>query len=587
MTKKPLYYFTGAALACLAALAGLTLNRWPGEEPQRVTLGGPETDQGQPAAQPKAELNAPAGEEKPAEVTEKIEKPEFDTVRIEANGEAIVAGRAEPGSEVSLTIDGKVIGKGKANEEGAWVVVPDAPLPKGTSEIMAEQKSADSQAPVASEQSIAVAIAENGTTQPLIIISEPGQATKLVQKPEPEVSVALNTAGDNLKLQAPPKPDMPSDLQAPAGEKAPEPAITEKAPEPADTKADAAQTAEKAPEPQIEKAPEPAASEKADTKESQEEQQIAEAAPEIEAGAQTGKAPELTELPQENAQKNVVEKAPEPAPADAKADADKTPEQVIASAPEPEKTDPIPLSLDVVDYNDKGDITFSGRAEPGTAVRLYVDNSIVGDAIVASSGQWSFAGDETIAPGTHQLRADQIDSTGKVISRVELPFQREKPEAVAALEQPAPEPKPEQQEPAATEPVQSAQPEQPAQPEQSAAIEPPDQQIEAAPAKPELVPDVSAKVDAQSGAASEAAAKPRTGRVVIQPGNNLWKLSRVIYGRGVNYTVIYSANKEQIRDPDLIYPGQIFAIPNAEPPETIDPKRREPLSSAEGGTAIE
>ena len=63
-----------------------------------------------------------------------------------------------------------------------------------------------------------------------------------------------------------------------------------------------------------------------------------------------------------------------------------------------------------------------------------------------------------------------------------------------------------------------------------------------------------------------------------------WKLSRVIYGRGVNYTVIYSANKEQIRDPDLIYPGQIFAIPNAEPPETIDPKRREPLSSAVSGT---
>jgi nucleoid-associated protein YgaU len=79
--------------------------------------------------------------------------------------------------------------------------------------------------------------------------------------------------------------------------------------------------------------------------------------------------------------------------------------------------------------------------------------------------------------------------------------------------------------------------------------------------------------------------KPRSGKVVIQPGNNLWKLSRVIYGRGKSYTVIYKANKDQIRNPNRIYPGQIFAIPNAKPPESIDPKRKEPLTSAEGGAA--
>ena len=68
-------------------------------------------------------------------------------------------------------------------------------------------------------------------------------------------------------------------------------------------------------------------------------------------------------------------------------------------------------------------------------------------------------------------------------------------------------------------------------------------------------------------AAAEQAAKaidpdqPRSGKVVIQPGNNLWKLSRIIYGRGINFTVIYQANKEQIRNPNRIYPGQIFAIP--------------------------
>lgn len=57
------------------------------------------------------------------------------------------------------------------------------------------------------------------------------------------------------------------------------------------------------------------------------------------------------------------------------------------------------------------------------------------------------------------------------------------------------------------------------------------------------------------------------GSVVVQPGNTLWRLAERIYGRGVRYTVIYEANNDRIRDPDLIYPGQIFTIP----PATVTP----------------
>jgi nucleoid-associated protein YgaU len=53
----------------------------------------------------------------------------------------------------------------------------------------------------------------------------------------------------------------------------------------------------------------------------------------------------------------------------------------------------------------------------------------------------------------------------------------------------------------------------------------------------------------------------RGGHVVVQPGNSLWRISRAVYGEGIRYTVIYAANAEQIRDPDLIYPGQIFDVP--------------------------
>lgn len=51
------------------------------------------------------------------------------------------------------------------------------------------------------------------------------------------------------------------------------------------------------------------------------------------------------------------------------------------------------------------------------------------------------------------------------------------------------------------------------------------------------------------------------GQVIVQPGNSLWRIARYVYGEGLRYTVIYEANKGQIRDPDLIYPGQIFAVP--------------------------
>jgi nucleoid-associated protein YgaU len=50
-------------------------------------------------------------------------------------------------------------------------------------------------------------------------------------------------------------------------------------------------------------------------------------------------------------------------------------------------------------------------------------------------------------------------------------------------------------------------------------------------------------------------------RIVVQPGNNLWRIARATYGRGIRYTVIHRANSDQIRDPALIYPGQIFTLP--------------------------
>ncbi len=50
--------------------------------------------------------------------------------------------------------------------------------------------------------------------------------------------------------------------------------------------------------------------------------------------------------------------------------------------------------------------------------------------------------------------------------------------------------------------------------------------------------------------------------VTVQPGNTLWGIARENYGEGILYVRVFEANTDRIRNPDLIYPGQIFTLPN-------------------------
>lgn len=145
------------------------------------------------------------------------------------------------------------------------------------------------------------------------------------------------------------------------------------------------------------------------------------------------------------------------------------------------------LVLETVDYDASGNLIMSGKADPGAAIRVYLAGKPVGDAVADAAGHWELRPTSEIAPGHYVLRVDQLDAAGKVVARVELPFERGEP-----------------------------------------------------------------------GAILEALKK---GKVVIQPGNNLWNIARDLYGSGFSYTVIYEANKDQIRDPNLIYPGQVLATP--------------------------
>ena len=155
------------------------------------------------------------------------------------------------------------------------------------------------------------------------------------------------------------------------------------------------------------------------------------------------------------------------------------------------------VSLDIISYSDEGDVQLAGRAGPGTLVRVYLDNSPVADIQSAKDGSWKGLLSD-IAPGIYTLRLDELDAEGKVLSRLETPFKRESPEVL--------------------------------QP----------------PATPENSP---------------AEATPPIRAVTVQKGDTLWAISRERYGDGLLYVRVFEANQQAIRDPDLIYPGQIFSIP--------------------------
>ena len=217
------------------------------------------------------------------------------------------------------------------------------------------------------------------------------------------------------------------------------------------------------------------------------------------------------------------------------------------------------VSIDAVDYDSAGNIVFSGQGNEGNTARVYIDNNFIGDAPVGADGRWSFSATAQVTPGTHTLRIDGLDGEGKVVNRVEVPFVREEQKKVVAEAA---------QQDTATQP--------PAAPQPNSSTKTDAENTQQASKQPSQPP------------AAAAPAKPKDGRIVIQPGNNLWRISRVLYGNGAKFTMLYEANKDQIRNPNRIYPGQVFMTPDVAPSaESIDPTRRDPLKPEENGAAAQ
>lgn len=263
-----------------------------------------------------------------------------------------------------------------------------------------------------------------------------------------------------------------------------------------------------------------------------------------------GKPAELITVPKPAEAPNKLPAAGQPANAPAAAL-----EGQAASQPVPAKpgvlASKVKVAVEAVEIEGKK-IFIAGVADAGRKVRAYANEILIGETKTSPEGRFLIEAERELPVGDYIIRVDALEPDGvKVVARAAVPFQREPGEAVAAV---AP----------ATAPADAtATPEAPAA--GSAPVEPSAGSAPAAQSgqAPAASPDKPAEV--ASAPATPEATAPKLesvdGAVIIRRGDSLWRISRRVYGHGVRYSNIYLANQDQISDPDRIWPGQVFRVP--------------------------
>ncbi len=272
-----------------------------------------------------------------------------------------------------------------------------------------------------------------------------------------------------------------------------------------------------------------------------------------------GKASRIITAPEavKPAEVAAADPAKEAAPA-----AEKAPETEVAKAAEPAKpaaeAEPakkiiIPLANVAVEAVEiEGNKIFvAGSAPAGTTIRIYATETLLGETKATENNRFLLEASRDLAVGDYFIHADTIGPDGKLVSRVTVPFTREAGETVVAVAPAEPAKEPADVAEAANEPASAETAKtpgtEPAKAAEAKASEP-EVQTAAKSAEPatETVAPALTKADAS---------------VIIRRGDSLWRISRRIYGRGTRYSTIYLANKEKVKNPNRIWPGQVMMIP--------------------------
>jgi len=200
---------------------------------------------------------------------------------------------------------------------------------------------------------------------------------------------------------------------------------------------------------------------------------------------------------------------------------------VVLSQPDAPKLMAGAVVVEAVEIEPGGKFHASGRARPGAAVRLYLNDSLVASVTASADGRFAVTINEGVTPGSYRVRVDEVETnSGAVRARAEVPFSV--PSTVVTGSVAA----------------------------QAAASKRPDI---AAAQRPQLA--ATGATVLPDGGLPSTAVVPKIVTTTVSRGDSLWRLSRLTYGAGTRYAVIYKANREQIRNPNLIHPGQIFVLP--------------------------
>ncbi len=468
------------------SLASKSLASKPLADKPLAALSQPESDAGAPPAPgtkapeakaPAASVSGPGpggasaptspAATPPAATPPAPTEPGFDVVRIEPNGDAVVAGQAAPDATVDLLVDGKPVASVKANGDGRFTFLPPT-LPTGHSEI-GLRATAPQGGTQRSAANVAVVVSPSRDAKPLVAVTSPDKPTVVLSQPDRPIAAPPASESGRLALRA-------------------------------DTGASEKQDRTTAARNDPQSSGEPKGSA---------------------AGAEgrDGPAPNRGETTTPAGRTTSVEPP-------------QVTERPAAAAP------PQVVSIDA---RNGGGLFVTARAASGADLRLYLNDTLIAPATVGRDGTVTFAIGHGVMPGDYKVRLDLVDSgTGKVRSRAEVPFSAPAPGQDSGVEYSAT-----RQDSGRDIAGQDVSPRR---------------TVDAS--QPSSTGSLTVNGAAESGTAPSEVYVPGIETTRIVRGDNLWTISRRTYGEGERYTLIYDANQDQIRDPDLIYPGQVFVLPS-------------------------
>lgn len=254
--------------------------------------------------------------------------------------------------------------------------------------------------------------------------------------------------------------------------------------------------------------------------------------------------------------------APQPAPAQtapaasAALEAASQPAEAAPAATKPAEPATVPavdkpsVAVQAVEIEGKK-VFVAGTAQPNQRVRVYAGEMLLGETKADPNGRFLVEAERDLPVGNYVIRADALGADGlQVVARAAVPFEREPGEAIAAVA------------PAVQQPA-SAEPAAPASTQTSSAADEPAASAPAAPAESTVAPPkAAAGLAANPPVVTAPKLEAVESAIIIRRGDSLWRISRRVYGLGVRYSTIYLANQDQISDPDRIWPGQVFSVPD-------------------------